>query len=188
MNFSIFSRKLIVTEENIEEEFLDLSGKTIEVPKNIANSDFMQLNYKIPSFFNQRVDLISWEFYGTVNNAEYILKANGISNPYYLQSGMEINIPSLGLIQKMTKNPKVYDKQENQFLKSGSTSNINRQYQLPKNEKGKKRLEFLKRKYKKGTFLPPSLRTLQEADQMSKKVSESRTIRETLRVNTRREL
>jgi len=183
MNFSIFSRKLVVDAPNEEDRYLDLLGKTIIIPRHPVKGDLLQEEYTVPSGYTQRPDLIAWDFYGNTDNIESILKLNGISNPYSIKAGMILMIPTENFIQMMQNTPKVYSEQKGAKLMRGTLTNINRQYQTPKNEKGQKRLEFLKMKYKKEVFLPPSLRDLQEADSKTRKTAKDRkTLRETLNV------
>lgn len=184
MNFSLFTRKLKVISDNAEDEFIDLLSKTIEIPYEPEARDLLHDSYEVTQYEEQRPDLICYNFYGTTDNIDYILKLNGISNPYYIYKGLILKIPSEGFIKKMTKDPKVYEDKKQVTLKRGTVVNINRQFQTPKNDKGKKRLEYLKKKYKKSEFLPPSLRSFEEADKNSNKSAKDRiSIRETLKVN-----
>ena len=186
MNFRIFQNKLKVTTEIDTEEFVDLSGKTVEFPREPTLQDLLQVDYEVQEYEKQRPDLISWKFYNTVDNADFIMKLNGISNPYSIHKGMVLRIPTERFITISLKKPQSFDDNEEIKLQRGDIANINRQYQLPKNEKGKKRLDFLKSKYKKGQFLPPSLRTLQEADtQSTNTAKDRRTIKETLNLKSR---
>ena len=51
--------------------------------------------YKIPSGYEMRPDLISQSVYNNTIYAEFILKYNGISNPFSIDEGDMVLIPSL---------------------------------------------------------------------------------------------
>ena len=51
--------------------------------------------YKVPIDYQMRPDLISQSVYNNTLHAEYVLKFNGISNPFSIDAGDVILIPSL---------------------------------------------------------------------------------------------
>jgi len=71
--------------------------------------DFQSNNYtsfnmfKIPRDYVMRPDLISQAVYNNTLYAEYILKYNGISNPFTLNEGEIILVPNLESAKKNTK-------------------------------------------------------------------------------------
>jgi len=69
------------------------------------NSDnFLNLSaYRIPISYEMRPDLISQSVYNNTLYAEFILKFNGISNPFSISPGDTILIPSLDTAQKNIK-------------------------------------------------------------------------------------
>jgi len=59
--------------------------------------------YKVPSDYEMRPDLISQSVYNNTLYAEYILKYNGISNPFTIDIGDMILIPTLDTAKKNIK-------------------------------------------------------------------------------------
>lgn len=60
-----------------------------------ANNYVNATAYRIPYGYEMRCDLISQAVYNNTINAEYILKYNGISNPFSIDAGDIILIPTL---------------------------------------------------------------------------------------------
>lgn len=71
--------------------------------------DFSSLNYvnysvyRVPADYEMRPDLIAQSVYNNTLYAEYILKYNGISNPFSIDSGDMILIPTLDTAKKNIK-------------------------------------------------------------------------------------
>lgn len=59
--------------------------------------------YRVPSDYEMRPDLIAQSVYNNTVYAEYILKYNGISNPFSIDTGDIILIPSLDTAKQNTK-------------------------------------------------------------------------------------
>jgi hypothetical protein len=60
--------------------------------------------YRVPSDYEMRPDLISQAMYNNTLYTEYILKYNGISNPFTISRGDVISVPNLDSAKKNTKN------------------------------------------------------------------------------------
>jgi hypothetical protein len=60
--------------------------------------------YRVPLEYQMRIDLISQSVYNNTLYAEYILKYNGISNPFSISDGDVILIPNLDSAKENTKN------------------------------------------------------------------------------------
>lgn len=65
--------------------------------------------YKVPKEFEMRPDLIAGAVYNNSLYAEYILKFNGISNPFTIKEGDIILIPSLDSMRAVTVKPSGVD-------------------------------------------------------------------------------
>lgn len=95
--------------------------------KNTIKSDYLQeeiynlldLTFLIPSRYNYNIftvtkdyiarpDLISYDAYGDETFADIICKVNGISNPFELNEGMKIIIPSPENILDFTRRVQKY--------------------------------------------------------------------------------
>lgn len=84
-----------------------------------------------------RPDLISLKYYNTADSWDLILKFNGISNPFALNTNMLLEIPEYEGLQRFISNtPKLDTAPRKQFTKNNKRLN----------EPDKKRLEFLKQK------------------------------------------
>ena len=59
--------------------------------------------YKVPSEYSMRADLISQSVYNNTLYAEFILKYNGISNPFSISNGDVILIPNLDTAKENVK-------------------------------------------------------------------------------------
>jgi len=89
--------------------FVDNNGNTI---RDLTQSifDFRSNNYvsfnmfRISYSYLMRPDLISQAVYNNTLYTEYVLKYNGVSNPFSMEEGDLILIPSLDSAKKNTKN------------------------------------------------------------------------------------
>jgi hypothetical protein len=68
-----------------------------------ANDYFNFSVYRVPIEYSMRPDLISQAMYNNTLYAEYVLKYNGISNPFSVNAGDVIAIPDLDSAKKNTK-------------------------------------------------------------------------------------
>jgi hypothetical protein len=89
--------------------------------------------------FEMRPDLVAKQVYGDSNKLDYILKFNGISNPFSLQTGDVL----LLVAESDMKNS-----QTKQNETQGSKEDIRKRFFDPKrlNKKDQKRLEYIKKK------------------------------------------
>lgn len=95
-----------------------------------------------------RPDLISLEYYNTDSKTDIILKWNGISDPFSLSPGEELEIPTdMVPFYKLDRPRKFEDnKIKNEFVQGKKLS-----------QKDKNRMEALKKKYNKEVLLPPNV-------------------------------
>lgn len=95
-----------------------------------------------------RPDLIALEYYGGEDHVDYLLKWNGISDPFSLQPGDVLEIPPAGLPISTLERPAAFEDNpiKNQFIQGKRLQ-----------EKDKRRLDALKKKYNKETLLPPNV-------------------------------
>jgi len=95
-----------------------------------------------------RPDLISLEYYNTDSKTDIILKWNGISDPFALSVGEELEIPHDQVPFYKLDRPRVFEdnKIKNEFVQGKKLS-----------QKDKNRLEALKKKYNKEVLLPPNV-------------------------------
>jgi len=71
---------------------------------DFKSSNYINLSiYRVPSEYSMRPDLISQAGYNNTIYAEYILKYNGISNPFSIGAGDVIVIPDLNSAKESVK-------------------------------------------------------------------------------------
>ena len=99
---------------------------TFEIPKLYTYNVF-----EVTEEYIARPDLISYDAYGDDMFADVICKLNGISNPFELNVGMKLIIPSPEDIMNFTLRPSNKDRDENWFnvgaSKTMKTRNSKRQ-------------------------------------------------------------
>ena len=104
--------------------------------------------YRVKKEDMGRLDLIAEDQYGDAKQIEYILKFNGISDPFSVQEGDILKIPYEGQPISKLKRPK------------GAVENIVRQSFVDGkrlSKKDKRRVDFLKKKYNIEEVLPPNM-------------------------------
>jgi hypothetical protein len=95
-----------------------------------------------------RIDIICLDYYSTDEHIDYLLKFNGISDPFSIKNGDILKIPVIGNNFKALERPEV------------AIDNIVRQEFLGGKRmtpKDQKRVEFLKKKHKLKEVLPPNV-------------------------------
>lgn len=86
---SILNNKDTFNSTYLDEEVYNLLLKTFIVPSNFTYTVF-----KVTKKYIARPDLISLDAYGTTNYMDIICKINGISDPFTLNSGVYLILPS----------------------------------------------------------------------------------------------
>jgi hypothetical protein len=95
-----------------------------------------------------RIDIICLDFYNTDEHMDYLLKFNGISDPFSIKKGDILKIPVIGNNFKVLQRPEVaIDNIVRQEFVAGKRM-------TPKDQK---RIEFLKKKHKLKEVLPPNV-------------------------------
>jgi len=137
-------------------EFKTLIDKIVEKGKLVlAQPTFMfkdkELSFKeyiVRDSDMGRLDLIAEEHYGNAQKIEYILKFNGISDPFSIKKGDVLKIPIDNAAIVKLKRPKIAD------------TNIVRQSFVDGkrlSKKDQRRIDFLKKKYNINEVLPPNM-------------------------------
>jgi len=83
-------------------EIKDLTSSMFDLR---MNSYLKYTVYKVPKEFEMRPDLISGAVYNNTLYAEFILKYNGISNPFTIKEGDIILIPTLDSMESIMAKP-----------------------------------------------------------------------------------
>jgi hypothetical protein len=112
----------------LEESICNLLDKTFVIPQSYVYNVF-----NVTKEYIARPDLISLDAYGDTMFADVICKLNGISNPFELNEGMKLIIPSPESIMDFVIRP---NKNESEYIDSiyNSTS-TNKSTSANKNKK-----------------------------------------------------
>lgn len=118
------------------------NGKIIMTePTILFKSDTpLIFKYRVDVHTAGRIDLIAIEMYGSASSADYILKYNNISNPFSIEEGDELLIPSDGAPLAVWKNKPLVKAEETNIIRNMF---IDTKRLSPKDQK---RIEYLKRK------------------------------------------
>lgn len=97
LDYRILNQKPLITKDN--ETYMDLLSKTF-----VFNENMKIKLIEVEEYYIGRPDLISLAVYGTDAFADIICKVNGISNPFELNEGDILIIPSIEEINNATTN------------------------------------------------------------------------------------
>lgn len=128
--FELFNRKKVVKKNN--EELIDFSQSTLKIANsNIRIQSFVVIN----SEMEMRLDLVAFQAWGSDRYLDMLLKFNGISNPFAVETGDIIAIPYL-------------DDMLNNLIGLEDNNDLRESLLDPKKmpEKDQKRLDYLKKK------------------------------------------
>lgn len=123
IEYNIIKNKSVIHSDYLNEEMFNLLDKTFIIPQSYEYNVF-----EVTSEYIARPDLIADKAYGDVQFASIICKLNGISNPFELNEGMLLILPSLDDIMNFCIVP------SSEELES---SNSNKPISKSKNEKRK---------------------------------------------------
>lgn len=126
LTYTTLEFKSTIKSDYLGEEIHNLMDYTFEIPKSYTYNVF-----EVTEEYIARPDLISYDAYGDDMFADVICKLNGISNPFELNVGMKLIIPSPEDIMNFTLRPSNKDRDENWFnvgaSKNMKTRNSKRQ-------------------------------------------------------------
>lgn len=105
LQYSTLNFKHIVKSDYLNEDVVNLIDKTFVIP------DEYEFNiFEVTERYIARPDLVSQDAYGDTMFTDVICKLNGISNPFELNTGMKLVIPSPEYITEFTVEPSNIDK------------------------------------------------------------------------------
>lgn len=108
LNYSILDLKTPIHSDYLNDLVYNMLDYTFQIPQNYSYNIF-----EVTSDYIARPDLISYNAYGDSSYADVICKLNGISNPFELNTGMKIILPTPDDIQNFIIEPSIKDKDEN---------------------------------------------------------------------------
>lgn len=108
LNYSTLNFKTEYLSEYLGESIYNLLDYTFEIPKQYTYNIF-----EVTGEYIARPDLISYDAYGDTEFTDIICKLNGISNPFELNEGMKLIIPTPEDITNFAIMPSSKDLEEN---------------------------------------------------------------------------
>ena len=167
MNFKVFDFKPILLDQN-GDEYLDLSAPVFDY-----NSDTAKALVFVNQEYNGRADLISLDQFGDEGYLDSIMKVNSLYNPFAVEEGQFLLIPSV------TAGSPFYTKPPQVQLPANDTATTQYQEPDPNNIKDQNRVERLKQiaaKQSNGVTIPLPPNALQPGEEMFKKQPNSTVI------------
>lgn len=109
MDYSVLNFKSERYSSYLNDNIYDLLDRTFIIP-----DDYSYNIFRVTSEYIARPDLISIDAYGDDSHVDVICKLNGISNPFELNEGMHLIMPTPDCISDFYYHPSnIYDKDEN---------------------------------------------------------------------------
>ena len=102
LNYNILENKPSIDIKG--ERGIDLLSKSIDNSRGLSGS-FLEVN----EYYIARPDLISLAVYGDDQYADIICKLNGISNPFELNEGQILFIPSTSILTNIINKPNLIE-------------------------------------------------------------------------------
>ena len=102
LNYDILENKPSIDIKG--EQGIDLLSKSIDNSRGLSGS-FLEVN----EYYIARPDLISLAVYGDDKYADIICKLNGISNPFELNEGQILFIPSTSILSSIINKPNLIE-------------------------------------------------------------------------------
>lgn len=117
LSYSTFEQKDKITSAYLGEDIYDLMSFTFVIPDSYSY-DLIEVTEE----YIARPDLLSYEAYGDTSYADIICKLNGISNPFELNVGMKLILPTSDSLIHFMSIPSVKDKDQNWGPSSSKSS------------------------------------------------------------------
>lgn len=109
---TVLNNKKTIQSDWLGEKIVNLNDPTFVIPKRY-NYEILEVSEK----YIARPDLLSKDIYGDYLYSDLICKLNGISNPFELNEGMVLVIPSPDNIMSFMKTPTVEECDETNNVK-----------------------------------------------------------------------
>lgn len=109
---TVLNNKKTIQSDWLGEKIVNLNDPTFVIPKKY-NYEILEVSEK----YIARPDLLSKDIYGDYLYSDLICKLNGISNPFELNEGMVLVIPSPDNIMSFMKTPTIAECDETNNVK-----------------------------------------------------------------------
>ena len=147
-------RKRYITKPN-NDTIIDLTFSSLNTSESAVDPTDLSI-LLVSEDEAMRPDLIAKRAYGDDSKLDFLLKYNGVSNPFSLNTGDVLIVPDPTAMGKLFRMPDADEQTE------FSTSIKSFNYIDPKTKKDNKRLEMLQKKAANRELLPPNIN--QEGD------------------------
>ena len=108
LDYLVLNQKTKIHSDYLGEDVYNMLDYTFEIPYNYSYNIFI-----VTREYIARPDLISLDAYGDTMYTDIICKLNGISNPFELNEGMKIIVPTPDSIYNFALEPSIKDRDEN---------------------------------------------------------------------------
>lgn len=108
LDYSVLNLKREIYSDYLEETIWNMLDYSFEIPKDYSYNIF-----KVSKEYIARPDLVSLDAYGNTMYTDIICKLNGISNPFELNEGMKLIVPTPDYIGKFAIEPSIKDLDSN---------------------------------------------------------------------------
>jgi hypothetical protein len=108
LDYSVLNLKTEIQSDYLGETVYNMLDYTFTIPYNYSYNIF-----EVTKEYIARPDLISLDAYGDTMYTDIICKLNGISNPFELNEGMKLIIPTPEDIINFIVEPSIKDRDEN---------------------------------------------------------------------------
>lgn len=119
LQHSILDFKNTINSDYLGETICNMLDFTFEIPYDYSYNIF-----EVTDEFIARPDLISYRAYGDTMYTDVVCKLNGISNPFELNTGMKLILPTPDEISKFVVTPSIKDRDENWGPTNGGGSMV----------------------------------------------------------------
>jgi hypothetical protein len=116
LDYSTLNSKTTIYSEYLAEDIYNMLDYTFTIPNNYSYNIF-----EVTQEYIARPDLISYDAYGDTRYADIICKLNGISNPFELNVGTKLIIPTPDHIKSFSIEPSIKDRDSNWGPSFGAT-------------------------------------------------------------------
>lgn len=108
LSYPVLNNKKEIDSQYLGEPVYNMLDYTFQIPDDYSYNIFL-----VPAGYIARPDLVSLDAYGDTMYTDIICKLNGISNPFELNEGMKLILPTPDFISQFAVTPSIKDSDEN---------------------------------------------------------------------------
>lgn len=108
LDYQVLNLKTEFKSEYLGEEVYNMLDYTFKIPDTYTYNVF-----EVTDEYIARPDLISYDAYGDTMYGDIICKLNGISNPFELNTGTKLVVPTADCVDDFIAIPSIKDKDDN---------------------------------------------------------------------------